>query len=230
MFELSVIDSVGKTSLMNKYVNEAFSSSYKPTIGADFLTKELTIDDKLVILQIWDTAGQERFQSLGMAFYRGADCCVLVYDITDEKSFDSLDLWLEEFLIQGAPRDVEHFPFVVLGNKLDLTKTQRKVPDAKVRQWCKDKYDVTYYETSAKDNTNVDEAFMAIAKSALKRAEAAHLTAYKPKNVLELEKQESKNSNGCYQIQIKKEIFSNMFILFAFFFFLIIIMEKKNNN
>lgn len=69
--------SVGKTSLMNQYVNRKFSNQYKATIGADFLTKELTVDDRTVTMQIWDTAGQERFQSLGVAFYRGADCCVL---------------------------------------------------------------------------------------------------------------------------------------------------------
>lgn len=69
--------SVGKTSLMNQYVNRKFSNQYKATIGADFLSKEVTVDDRTVTIQIWDTAGQERFQSLGVAFYRGADCCVL---------------------------------------------------------------------------------------------------------------------------------------------------------
>jgi Ras-related protein Rab-7A len=63
---------------MNQYVNKRFSNQYKATIGADFLTKDITIDDRVVTMQIWDTAGQERFQSLGVAFYRGADCCVLV--------------------------------------------------------------------------------------------------------------------------------------------------------
>jgi len=61
---------VGKTSLMNQYVNKKFSNQYKATIGADFLTKEVMVDDRLVTMQIWDTAGQERFQSLGVAFYR----------------------------------------------------------------------------------------------------------------------------------------------------------------
>ena len=63
-------------------------------------------------LQLWDTAGQERFQSLGVAFYRGADCCVLVYDVNNSKSFDTLDSWRDEFLIQASPRDPESFPFV----------------------------------------------------------------------------------------------------------------------
>lgn len=64
--------------------------------------------------QIWDTAGQERFQSLGVAFYRGADCCVLVYDVNNSKSFEALDSWRDEFLIQASPRDPESFPFVSL--------------------------------------------------------------------------------------------------------------------
>lgn len=70
--------------------------------------------------QIWDTAGQERFQSLGVAFYRGADCCVLVFDVAAPSTFKSLDSWRDEFLIQASPRDPDNFPFVVLGNKVDL--------------------------------------------------------------------------------------------------------------
>ncbi|KAF2297498.1 hypothetical protein GH714_024408 [Hevea brasiliensis] len=111
---------VGKTSLMNQYVHKKFSQQYKATIGADFVTKELQIDDRLVTLQIWDTAGQERFQSLGAAFYRGADCCVLVYDVNVMRSFDTLDNWHEEFLKQANPPDPGMFPFILLGNKIDI--------------------------------------------------------------------------------------------------------------
>lgn len=81
---------VGKTSLLNRYVRQEFSQNYRATIGADFLSKEITVDERHISLQLWDTAGQERFQSLGMAFYRGADCCMLVYDITNLKTFQSL--------------------------------------------------------------------------------------------------------------------------------------------
>ena len=63
-------------------------------------------------IKLWDTAGQERFQSLGVAFYRGADCCVLVYDVNNSKSFDTLDSWRDEFLIHASPRDPDNFPFV----------------------------------------------------------------------------------------------------------------------
>lgn len=95
-------------------VDKKFSASYKATIGADFLTRPMLIDDRQVTMQLWDTAGQERFQSLGVAFYRGADCCVLVYDVNNSKSFDALDSWRDEFLIQASPRDPDTFPFVSL--------------------------------------------------------------------------------------------------------------------
>ena len=108
-------------------VNKKFTTSYKATIGADFLTKEVLVDDRLVTMQLWDTAGQERFQSLGVAFYRGADCCVLVYDVNNAKSFDALDSWRDEFLIQASPKDAESFPFVVLGNKVDVEESKRMV-------------------------------------------------------------------------------------------------------
>jgi hypothetical protein len=94
---------------------------FQATIGADFLTKEVLVDDRLVTLQIWDTAGQERFQSLGVAFYRGADCCVLVYDTTAPNTFKSLESWRDEFLIQASPRDPDNFPvrynlFLLMGH------------------------------------------------------------------------------------------------------------------
>lgn len=158
---------VGKTSLMNQYVHKRFSNQYKATIGADFLTKEVMIEDKLVTLQIWDTAGQERFQSLGVAFYRGADSCVLVYDITDSKSFDNLESWMDEFLVHAAPRNSDSFPFVVLGNKADLGSSRRQVSASKAKAWCQSKGDIPHYETSAKEALNVEQAFHTIAKNAL---------------------------------------------------------------
>ncbi|KAK7604809.1 hypothetical protein V9T40_005995 [Parthenolecanium corni] len=156
---------VGKTSLMNQFVNRKFSGQYKATIGADFLTKEIMVDDRVVTMQIWDTAGQERFQSLGVAFYRGADCCVLVFDVTLPNTFKSLDSWRDEFLVQACPRDPENFPFVVLGNKIDLGNAA--VPSKRAERWCQSKNNIPYFETSAKDATNVEQAFQAIAKNAL---------------------------------------------------------------
>ncbi|XP_066553732.1 ras-related protein Rab-7a [Amia ocellicauda] len=158
---------VGKTSLMNQYVNKKFSNQYKATIGADFLTKEVMVDDRLVTMQIWDTAGQERFQSLGVAFYRGADCCVLVFDVTAPNTFKTLDSWRDEFLIQASPRDPENFPFVVLGNKIDLEN--RQVTTKRAQAWCQSKNNIPYFETSAKEAINVEQAFQTIARNALKQ-------------------------------------------------------------
>jgi len=159
---------VGKTSLMNQYVNKKFSTQYKATIGADFLTKEVMVDDRLVTMQIWDTAGQERFQSLGVAFYRGADSCVLVFDVNVNKTFENLDSWRDEFLIQAGPKNPDDFPFVVLGNKIDL-ENQRLVSQKRAMAWCQAKGNIPYFETSAKEAINVEQAFQVIAKNALKQ-------------------------------------------------------------
>jgi Ras-related protein Rab-7A len=78
-----------------------------------------------VTLQIWDTAGQERYQSLGVAFYRGAEACVLVYDITNARSFENLALWRQDFLAKANPKDAENFPFFVFGNKADKASERR---------------------------------------------------------------------------------------------------------
>jgi len=157
---------VGKTALIVRYVNQNFSSQYKATIGADFFTKEIQVDGKLVTFQIWDTAGQERFQSLGTSFYRGADVCMLVFDVTIPKSFESLDNWRNEFLIQAQIPNHETYPFIVLGNKIDQSD-QRAVNSKTVQNWCANHNDYHYFETSAKDSTNVEAAFLAAARIAL---------------------------------------------------------------
>ena len=96
---------VGKSCLLLRYSDDKFTTSFITTIGIDFKIKTIRLDNKKVKMQIWDTAGQERFQSLGVAFYRGADCCVLVYDVNNEKSFQNLENWREEFLAQASPSD-----------------------------------------------------------------------------------------------------------------------------
>ncbi|UOH83746.1 hypothetical protein LQV05_006483 [Cryptococcus neoformans] len=154
--------------------------NYKATIGADFLTRELVVDDRVVTMQLWDTAGQERFQSLGVAFYRGADCCVLVYDVNSNKSFEALDGWRDEFLVQASPHDPENFPFVVLGNKIDMEESKRMVSQKRAMTWCQAKGNIPYFETSAKEAINVEQAFQTIAKNALAQEAETELYADYP--------------------------------------------------
>ena len=116
-------------------------------------------------------AGQERFQSLGVAFYRGADACILCYDITNPKSFENLAHWQQEFLRQANPHDAQSFPFVIIGNKVDLERTKRRVRKTQAEQWCREhgSAPLPHFETSAKDATEVEGAFLEAAMQALQR-------------------------------------------------------------
>lgn len=186
---------VGKTSLMNQYVNKRFSTQYKATIGADFLTKEVETEERPVTMQLWDTAGQERFQSLGVAFYRGADCCVLVFDVNSSKSFQALESWRDEFLIQASPHDPESFPFVVLGNKVDLDESKRQVTQKRALAWCQAKGNIPYFETSAKEAINVEQAFQTVALKALEQESEEQLFSDYPDS-FPLDAHES-DTGGC---------------------------------
>ena len=105
---------------------------------------------------------------MGAAFYRNAECCCLVFDITESKTFDNVDTWRTEFITQLNPKDPENFPFVLIGNKCDK-ESDRKVSEQKIKQFCQSKGNIAYFETSAKDNLNVDKAFEEVARLAFKR-------------------------------------------------------------
>ena len=164
---------------MNRYHSNKYTGQYKATIGADFHSKNVSITDpntgatRNVTLQIWDTAGQERFQSLGVAFYRGADAVALVYDVGDGKSFDHLDNWKSEFLKQVGLDNGTPFPFVLLGNKIDRPQGERQVPRQRAEGWAgrAGSEVIPHFETSAKTAENVEEAFLELATLAVLHAE-----------------------------------------------------------
>ncbi len=123
---------------------------------------------RLLLNKIWDTAGQEKYHSLGISFYKGSDCCGLVFDITNSKSFETVTNWREEFLLQAAPTDPTSFPFVLIGNKVDKERDERKVTTQKATQWCKMNGNIPYFEASAKESINVKEIFEQMAKLSIK--------------------------------------------------------------
>uniref|UniRef100_A0A6B2LI28 Ras-related protein Rab-7b n=1 Tax=Arcella intermedia TaxID=1963864 RepID=A0A6B2LI28_9EUKA len=159
--------SVGKTSLLHQYTHNKFSNQYKATIGTDFLSKEIIVLDYLVTLQLWDTAGQERFHCLNRSFYRGADCCVLVFDVNLEPSFKNIENWYSSFNEQASIDVPLNFPFLVIGNKVDMGEEARAVSTKKAQEWCRERGDILYFETSAKEAINIDQAFRAVAQKAV---------------------------------------------------------------
>ena len=130
---------VGKTSIMNSYMYKYHHRPYKSTIGVDFLSKDIILDDDTIVtIQIWDTAGQERFLALGPGYYRGADGCIIVYDKSNQNSFKSVESWKDECLKETAPRCPTEFPFMLLANKYDL------INDEKSRDLCE--WDMITYD------------------------------------------------------------------------------------
>jgi len=118
-------------------------------------------------MQIWDTAGQDRYFSLSSSFYRGTDCCVLVYDITNKQSFDQLEFWYKQMRQYAGyiPNSDEYLPFVVIGTKVD-EKNHRRVDKTAVDQWCASHGGIPHFEVSARDNFEVDTAFKCVAEKA----------------------------------------------------------------
>jgi Ras-related protein Rab-7A len=151
---------VGKTSLINRYVYNSFSEKYKATIGVDLFKKDLKYKNNKVCLQIWDTAGVERFQAVTPSFYRGSDACVLVFDLTNNKSFENLEQWIDEFLIYANPHDPDKFPFILLGNKSDLITPDLNtaINQSRIEKFCKLKK-IKYFSVSAKNNDNIFNSF-----------------------------------------------------------------------
>ena len=152
---------VGKSSLILRYTEETFNSKLVNSIGVDFKMKKKEIDGKIIKVQIWDIAGHERFRSITYSYYRGANAIIIVFDITDKKSFLSITEWLKQ-IEKHAKENV--FKFLV-GNKSDLAE-ERKVTFEEAKEYA-DKHDLPYIETSAKEGININELFESSIKSFL---------------------------------------------------------------
>lgn len=164
---------VGKTSIIKRYVNNEYHPDYKYTIGLNFLTKEIIKDNTLNIVYIWDTAGSERFRTINSLFYRGADACILVFDLTNLKSFSNISFWMDEFLVNTSPVRASEFPFILIGNKTDLTN-ECVVNDRLINIFCKEN-NIKYFSISAKNNNNIQEALNYIIEKAIDRVKTVNI-------------------------------------------------------
>ena len=146
--------SVGKTSIFNKFTTGDFSKIYKSTIAAEFKSKLLKVNKNLwAKLVIWDTCGTENYRSLTRQYYRGADGAIIIFDLTDQSSFNDLKKWIKDIKNYGE-KDIQ---IIIVGNKLDLFN-QRKVTQSQANNFCNEnKY--KYIEASAKDGTNLLKIF-----------------------------------------------------------------------
>ncbi|KAJ5077760.1 ras-related protein rab-11c [Anaeramoeba ignava] len=145
--------SVGKTNLLTRFCENEFTSDSMPTIGVEFGSKIVEINEQIIKAQIWDTAGQERFRSVTQVYYRSSIGAFIVYDITNSESFERLDDWVREFKEQS---ELNAIPMII-GNKCDLEK-EREISKEMGENFAKEN-GLSFIETSAKDGTNVEYAF-----------------------------------------------------------------------
>jgi Ras-related protein Rab-1A len=154
---------VGKSSLLLRFSDNYFNDAFLPTIGVDFKIKRFQVADKVAKLQIWDTAGQERFQTIISTYFKGAQGIFLVYDCTNKKSFQNIEYWLGE-AEKHAKKDVS---IMLLGNKCDLDEN-REVTTIEGQELA-EKLGIGFLETSAKNKTNVESAFMKLTKELISK-------------------------------------------------------------
>ena len=147
---------VGKTSILSRYKYETIEENYAPTVGIDFLTKNVFLEDKTIRLIMWDTAGQERFKSLIPTYLKNANCIILAFDLTNKTSFTSLSKWLSDAK-EHVPEDTF---FVICGNKMDL---KRIVTKNEAEEFAKEK-ELPYIEVSALTGDGIEDLFKMIVK------------------------------------------------------------------
>ena len=144
---------VGKTNLINRFASDKFDTNSKATIGVEFVYKTLKINKEVIKIEVWDTAGQDRYRAITSAYYKEAKGAFIVYDITNEDSFNNVESWMNEVTKKGQ-RDIQ---FLLLGNKKDLVN-DREVSEEKGIEKARE-LNMHLFEASALEKTNVNEAF-----------------------------------------------------------------------
>ena len=147
--------SVGKTSILLKYISNKFDESSISTVGVDYMDKIIDYNKFKIKLKIWDSSGEEKYRKITKNFYRNADGLLVVFDLTKKESFSHVQSWINE-----AKENNDKLKTLLIGNKLDL-KDERIVAIDVAKQFA-EKNNLKYIETSAKDGTNINESFQAI--------------------------------------------------------------------
>ncbi len=153
---------VGKTCILRRFVEDKFLKNHLATIGIDFKTKTVKIKNKDIKLKIWDTAGEERFRNITTQYYKGADGIVLVYDVTDESSFEKIKDWMDQ-ITSNTTKD--NIGLVLLGNKCDFE--ERAVTEEQGNK-LGEELKISYFETSALSGQGIKEAFEQLTKDIMK--------------------------------------------------------------
>jgi Ras-related protein Rab-1A len=194
LFKLLLIgdSGVGKSCLLLRFADDSYLESYISTIGVDFKIRTVELDGKTIKLQIWDTAGQERFRTITSSYYCGAHGIIVVYDVTDQESFNNVKQWLNE-IDRYASENVNK---LLVGNKSDLAT--KKVVDYQTAKAFADEIGIPFLETSAKNATNVEQAFMTMAAEIKNRmASQPAMTSSKPSTVQMKAGQAIVQKSGC---------------------------------
>ena len=152
--------SVGKTSILSKYIDDIFEENQISTIGVEYKVKSLIINGRKINLRIWDSSGQERFRSITQSFFRNAEGILYIFDLTEKKTFEGVKQWL----IDSESYNL-NIKKILVGNKVDLIE-KRKVEKEIIDNFVK-KIQLKYYEMSAKDGTNIDNVFRELAEMIL---------------------------------------------------------------
>lgn len=156
---------VGKTSIINRYVDEIYTENFISTIGVDFKIKTVRFNNLTVKLQIWDTAGQERFKAITTSYYRGSHCIFIVFDVTDTQSFNDIPSWIEEI-----KKQVNDALIVILANKIDIKDRPTVQEDEILKTIEEQKLDKKLFKfISAKENTNIESIFTMIVEKLIER-------------------------------------------------------------
>mmetsp|Transcript_36033 Transcript_36033/g.59678 ORF Transcript_36033/g.59678 Transcript_36033/m.59678 type:complete len:202 (+) Transcript_36033:63-668(+) len=193
VFKLVLIgdSGVGKSCLLLRFADDTYTESHISTIGVDFKIRTIQLDGKTIKLQIWDTAGQERFRTITSSYYRGAHGIIVVYDTTDSETFEHVKTWLHE-IDRYASENVNK---LLVGNKSDLT-SKRQVEAEAAKEFA-GSVSIPFLETSAKNATNVEDAFMTMAGEIKKRMASTPSASEGNKKITVGGKTEAVKSGGC---------------------------------